>query len=258
MSDSETNETHDRHLSTPITEAVFVMKMATSVVSDNKFGASNRQYILDKFKEMEVKIQNGEIIDGDLLIEQLHKESKKPKSERSSENISLMLPFVYAVQAVKIYNPENKDSVSLAWSLIADAKYHLGFMSAATLMTELAIEREKRATDEAIELTKGLSENLDGMMATTDNILEIDRIFTKVINRANAIKEKRDANRHAENRAMEDEVIQYYEKNKDTFTSISTKKVAAAIINAKLNNLVFTTVRDHISKHRKKNKHTPS
>ncbi len=190
MTDSETNEIDPRHLRTPITEADFVIRMAVSVIHDNQFGAGNLQYVLGKLKEMEVKIQNGEIIDGDLLIEQSHKESKKPKSERSSENISLMLPFVYAVQAIKTYSPEDKDSVSLAWSLISDAKYHLGFMSAATLMTELAIEQEKRMTDNAIKLTKGLAENLDGMMATTDNILEIDRTLTKGINKGKASRKK--------------------------------------------------------------------
>jgi hypothetical protein len=113
-----------RHMRTPITEAAWIFSGLDIYLNDLVAAVTSNNEYIDYISDIIAEINNDESITANSLIDAGASEFK--------------VSAAYALQALKAYKPENKDSESerLAWTFIADAQNWMGMALGRTVIAE--------------------------------------------------------------------------------------------------------------------------
>jgi hypothetical protein len=155
---------YPRHMRTPITDANDIFKIIEGYINQGLYLESNLSLALADILD---RIKHKKSIDCSVLDSLIAQYGDIEKGYKPSEKGVFALPIFYAAQAYKSYMVKSQDSINLAWSFIADAKYWLGFSTQAILSKKILNESAERLTKGANEL---LAE-LDTALAERDKAL---------------------------------------------------------------------------------------
>ncbi len=162
-----------RHMRTPITDANDIFKIIEGYINQGLYLESNLSPAL---ADMLDRIKHKKSIDCSVLDSLIAQYDDIEKGYKPSEKGVFALPIFYTAQAYKAYMVKSQDSINLAWSFIADAKYWLGFSTQAILS-------KKTLNESAERLTKGANEllaELDTALAERDKALaELDKTLVE-------------------------------------------------------------------------------